>query len=42
VPDGQDGRVWSFQNFKAWSIPRALTVPQVFSFFPNTLMLPEE
>lgn len=40
VPPGQDGRVWSLSGYKAWVPIKVLNAPQVFSFFPDTLMLP--
>jgi hypothetical protein len=42
VPEGQDCRVWSLREFKAWSPIKMLNVPQVFSFHPDTMMVPEE
>ena len=40
VPPGQDGRVWSLSGYKAWVPIKLLNAPQVFSFFPDTLMVP--
>jgi len=41
VPPGQGGRVWAFQSFKGWEPIRMLNLPAMLSFFPNTLMVPE-
>jgi hypothetical protein len=40
VPPGQDGRVWSLSGYKAWVPIKLLNAPQVFSFFPDTMMVP--
>ena len=42
VPPGQDGRVWSFSGYKAWTPVKMMNAPQVFSFFPDTIMLPDD
>jgi hypothetical protein len=42
VPEGQDGRVWSFSGYKAWTPVKMLNAPQVFSFFPDTIMVPAD
>ncbi|MEZ5431186.1 MAG: hypothetical protein R3F31_08415 [Verrucomicrobiales bacterium] len=41
VPPGQDGRPWSFSGYKSYTPIRFINVPQVMSFFPDTLMVPE-
>jgi hypothetical protein len=42
VPEGQDGRVWSFSGYKAWTPVKMMNAPQVFSFFPDTIMVPTD
>ena len=43
VPKGHDGRVWALDYVRAPDRPiRMLTVPNVFSLFPNTLLVPED
>lgn len=40
VPPGQDGRVWSFRNYKGWEPVRMLNLPQVFALSPGALLVP--
>lgn len=40
VPSGQDGRVWSFRNFKGWEPVRMLNAPQVFALSRDALLVP--
>jgi hypothetical protein len=40
VPPGQDGRVWSFRNYKGWEQVRMLNLPQVFALSPDALLVP--
>jgi hypothetical protein len=42
VPKGQDGRVWSFKNYKSWASFRMLNAPQSFSLSPDTVLVPED
>lgn len=42
VPEGQDGRTWSFSQFKAWFPLELLNCPNVFAQSPETLLVPEE
>jgi len=43
VPSGQDGKLWSLSHLKAPNQPlRMLNAPQAFSFFPDSLMVPED
>ena len=42
VEASQAGRIWSIESFKAHKPLRALNVPSVFAFSPNTLMYPKE
>jgi hypothetical protein len=43
VPDGQDGKVWAIDNVLAPNGPlRFLNVPQVFAFYPDTLLVPQD
>jgi hypothetical protein len=42
VPKGQDGRVWSFKNYKSWASVRMLNAPQSFSLSPDTVLVPED
>jgi len=42
VPHGQDGKVWSLR-FRSPNYPlKMLNIPDVFAFFPNTLMVPRD
>jgi len=42
VPAGQDGKAWSFSNFKSYSPLQLLNAPNVFAFSAQTLMKPED
>ncbi len=42
VPEGQDGKVWSL-TIRAPDFPvHLLNIPEVFAFFPDTLMVPQD
>lgn len=40
VPPGEDGKVWSFRNYKGWEQVRMLNLPQVFALSPGALLVP--
>lgn len=43
VPAGQDGKVWALEEIRAPNGPLyLLNAPHVFSFFPDTLMVPTD
>jgi hypothetical protein len=42
VPEGQDGRAWSFRNYKSWDSVRMINLPQVFALSPGALIVPED
>ncbi|MCC7519015.1 MAG: DUF4838 domain-containing protein [Verrucomicrobiae bacterium] len=41
VLPGQDGQAWSLRGYKGWKTIKMLNLPQSFSLFPETLMVPE-
>ena len=42
VPAGMDGKIWSFAKSSNTASINMLNVPQVFSFTPEAMMVPEE
>jgi hypothetical protein len=42
VAPGQDGRAWSLRGYKGWDAIRMINLPQSFSLFPETLLVPED
>lgn len=42
VPAGQDGKVWSFQNFKGKDQIQPMNLPNAFSLSPDTMLVPED
>ena len=42
VPEGMDGKLWSFDRFKAYSGLKLLNAPSVFSFSKEGMMVPED
>lgn len=42
VPEGLDGKAWSFAHFKAWFPIQLLNGPNVFAWSEDTLMVPED
>ena len=42
VPPGQDGKVWSMQNIKSWELVHMVNVPNVWSFSPDGIMVPQD
>ena len=42
VPAGQDGKIWSFSQYKSWSALRPLNFPAAFSLTKQGLMIPAE
>lgn len=42
IPEGMDGRCWSFTGLKTWTPPRMLNVPNIFAYAPDGMIVPEE
>lgn len=42
IPEGQDGKAWSFTYFKSYSALKLLNAPNVFAYSPQGMMVPED
>jgi hypothetical protein len=42
VPNGEDGRVWSLKDYKAWQTLRMVNAPQSFALSPDAVMVPDD
>jgi hypothetical protein len=42
VPEGQDGRAWSFRRYKSWFPIAMINLPQAFARSPGALLVPED
>lgn len=42
IPDGQDGKAWSFARYKSYTGLRLLNAPNIFAFSPAGMMVPAD